>query len=95
MSATNTILGVKPNPNQITSSGASTIMGIVWLTATSGYRTWRASRKRAINIANPTPTTAPTAKPAIASMRVHATWPPRRGAISTAVRAIRPGLGSR
>ena len=36
INATNTILGVSPNPNQITSNGANTIIGIVWLIATKG-----------------------------------------------------------
>ena len=94
ISATSTTLGVSPNPNQITRSGASTIMGIVWLTATSGYSTWRARRNRAINTASATPTSAPITSPRAASPTVVATCPPSRGAMSTAVRAMRPGDGS-
>ena len=40
--ATNRIFGVKPKPNQITTSGASTIRGIVWLPTSTGISDLRA-----------------------------------------------------
>ena len=36
MSATTTMRGVRPKPNQMMSSGASTTIGMVWLITTKG-----------------------------------------------------------
>ena len=73
--ATTTTFGVSPNPNQMSSSGASTTMGTVWLMTSTGYRTRRASGRRTITTARATPTTAPMTKPTSDSVIVVIRWP--------------------
>ena len=71
--ATTITFGVSPNPNHSTNSGATMIIGTVWLATTIGYSTRRASADPMMITASTTPTTAPTSRPSIASDNVVST----------------------
>ena len=92
--ATSTTFGVVPNPNQITTSGASAMIGSVCDATISGYTARRTRGDQSIAIASATATTMATRIPSTASRVVVSIAGQRLERSSQVERATRPGDGS-
>ena len=87
-------LGSRPNPNQITNSGAIATTGIVWLVTSSGSTARRTGSQRSSAMAAAMASTTDSAQPTSASTSVGMRWPTAASRKSHSAPTTRDGAGS-